>query len=337
MKTLLVVNPASGNGNTGRGWRKSERLLRRDLRFPFDVAMTDEPGHATHIVRKAVSRGVERIVSVGGDGTLNEVINGLFSDENPQSAEPIVGSIGLGTGSDFVKTLGWSPGLDPAIEKLNRCSVKRIDAAHVRFRMFNGTEAGRMFINVADFGAGGAVVKRVNRTTKRFGGAVSFLWGIVATFLTYKNKRIHYHMDQRSERSEILSNVILGNGRFYGGGIKATPSACLDSGTLSIVFVGDFKLFETLVNLPRFRAGRHLTHRKVHHTFAGAIRAHSDEPVIHQSRWRIGGDASSAIRTVAKSRTHDRVTCRYCLPACKKPYPSTDCEFQGNGVDPTGT
>jgi len=279
MKTLLVVNPASGNGNTGRGWTKSERLLRRRLEFPFDVAVTESSGHATFMVREAVRRGVDRIVSVGGDGTLNEVVNGLFNDDNLQAPETIIGTISLGTGSDFIRTLGWSPGLEFAAEKLNQCTVQRIDAVHVRFRTFNGTDAGRMFINIADFGAGGAVVERVDRTTKRFGGAVSFLWGIVATLLTYKNKLISYQVGQRPERSEILSNVIVGNGRYYGGGIKATPMARLNSGTFCIVFVGDFKLLETLVNLPRFRAGRHLTHRKVHHTTAKTIHAHSDEPV----------------------------------------------------------
>ncbi|MBI4776438.1 MAG: diacylglycerol kinase family lipid kinase, partial [Deltaproteobacteria bacterium] len=263
MKTLLVVNPASGNGNTGRGWTKSELLLRRHLEFPFDVALTQSPGHATRIVREAVGRGVDRIVSVGGDGTLNEVVNGLFDGEHPQASETILGTIGLGTGSDFIKTLGWRPGLEFAAEKLNQGTVRRIDAAHVRFRTFDGSKAGRTFINVADFGAGGAVVERVNRTTKRFGGAASFLWGIVATLLTYKNKLISYRVAQGLEQSEILSNVIVGNGCYYGGGIKAAPTASLNNGTLSIVFVGDFKWLETLVNLPRFRAGRHLTHRKV--------------------------------------------------------------------------
>jgi len=276
---LLIVNPASRNGKTGRGWNKSEPLLRRRLRFPFDVAMTERPGHATHIAREAVDRGVDRIVSVGGDGTLNEVINGLFDQENPQPSDTIVGTISRGTGGDFIKTLGWAPGLEFAAEKLNQGVVQRIDAAHVRFRSFDGTEVGRMFVNVADFGAGGAVVERVNRTTKRFGGAISFLWAIVATFLTYKNKRISYRIDERLERTETLSNVIVGNGCYYGGGIKAAPTARLNDGTLALVFIGDFNLPETLANLPRFRGGRHLTHPKVHHTTARSIQAHSDQPV----------------------------------------------------------
>jgi len=277
--TTFIVNPASANGKTGRIWHTIQRRLRNEFDFPLECKMTQAPGHATLIAAQAVEKGIERVVSVGGEGTLNEIINGLLDPSLHGPTKAAVGIIGVGTSNDFIKTLGWEPSLDAAILRLKRGAERCIDGGLARFVDMKGRPASRFFVNIADFGAGGAVVERVNRTTKRFGGALSFLWGIVTTLLTYRSPWITCRIDASENTSERFLNVIVANGRYYGGGILAAPGAHLEDGKLFVVLIGDMHPAKALLNLPRFRKGTHLSHPKIRHSKARLIEAWSERPV----------------------------------------------------------
>ena len=276
----FVVNPQSAGGKTGRIWPDLERELQERLDSGYCAVLTERPLHAVDLTRQLLQDGVEAVIAVGGDGTLNEVVNGFFQDGSPIRAEAILGILSLGTGADFIRTLNWPRDPSAALERLTQRRTKQIDLGKVCFTVASGKSVERYFINIADFGIGGAVVDRVNRTTKRFGGRFSFMWSIIVTLLTFKNKTITYRLDNGVWQTEVLNNFIVGNGRYFGGGLNPTPHAELDDGFFDIVTFGDFGFFEAIRNMSKLRKGEHLSHPKIHFCRAQKISARSDEAVF---------------------------------------------------------
>ena len=255
-------------------------LLKKNYAFDFEVVFTEHPLHAAQLAREAIRRGDQRIVGVGGDGTLNEIVNGFFEKDAALNPEAVLGILEIGTGADFVKTLGQQPTVEQAILGLNEASTQAIDVGKAEFVTLEDKTDERYFLNILDFGLGGAVVERVNRTTKRFGGKISFLIGILFTLLTFKNKPIRYRLDEGDWQSGMFNDVIVANGRYFGGGLFPAPEALLDDGLFDVVFLGDVGRLEAVLNLSKLRKGTHFENPKVFATQARKIEAESETDVF---------------------------------------------------------
>jgi len=275
---LLIVNPRSANGATGRHWHAIEQQLRSRLPLPFDVALTERPGHATAIARQAASR-YGQVVALGGDGTVNEVVNGLIADDRPIRPDLALGIIPRGTGADFVRTLGIPHDLEGAVERLVAANVRQIDVGKARYRAPDGIEAVRYFINEAEVGVGAAICERVNRSSKMLGGRFSFLRAILATMLGYQSQFVTLCLDGGPAQRALLTNVWIANGAYSGGGIHMATRACLDDGLLDVVRVGHLSLLEKIARLRRLYSAT-VTHLpKVVYVTARRIEAESEAPV----------------------------------------------------------
>src|SRR5438477_10702077 len=165
---LFIVNPSSGAGKAGREWAAVETWL-PSSGLPYEVAFTTRPLEATEIAQKAVRESRPVVVAVGGDGTLNEVVNGFFRNGAPIPTSSKLAMVPLGTGGDFRRTLRIPIDPKQAIEVLRSGMVRRLDAGCVTYQNQDGSTAVRHFINIADAGLGGDVVYRVNRGSKRLG------------------------------------------------------------------------------------------------------------------------------------------------------------------------
>jgi len=280
MNTCFIVNPVSAGGSTGKKWPEIEALLKKNYAFDFEVVFTESPLHATQLAREAIRRGVQRIVGIGGDGTLNEIVNGFFEKDTVLNPEAVLGILEIGTGADFVKTLGQQPTIEQAILHLNEARPQAIDVGKAEFLTLENETDERYFLNILDFGLGGAVVERVNRTTKRFGGKISFLIGILSTLLTFKNKLIRSRLDEGNWQSGMFNDIIVANGRYFGGGLFPAPDALLDDGLFDVVFLGDVGRMEAVMNLSKLRKGRHFENPKVSLRRARKIEAQSEEDVF---------------------------------------------------------
>ena len=256
--TVFIVNPISGNGRTGRHWRAYEAFFRRHLGGGFEVRMTERPWHATELSKAAVLGGARTVVSVGGDGTLNEVTNGLLDGTGrPWSAEARLAVLSLGTGSDFVKTLGETQRPEDLVRRLKQDRVRVIDAGVCEYAVA-GAPRARYFLNVAEVGSGGAVVDRVNHTTKILGGKTSFLIAILRTLPGYRNTRIAYAADGGPPKEAVVNDLVVANGQYFGGGLRPAPKADLADGLFDVVVIGDIDFRTTRKNLPLLREGKHL-------------------------------------------------------------------------------
>jgi YegS/Rv2252/BmrU family lipid kinase len=251
--TLVIVNPCSANGSTGRRWPEIERRLRATL-SSFDAVFTERPNHATELARKGAADH-ERVVVVGGDGTTNEVVNGLLADDRPVRADLVLGIVPRGTGADFVRTVGIPHDLDAAVQRLTTGTVREVDVAKTVYRGFDGSEQMRYFINQASVGMGPVVCVEVNRSSKRLGGRLSFLRGILVATFRYRSRPVLISVDGGPPEEVLLRNLWIANGRFSGGGICAAPRARPDDGLLDVVRVPELGFWEQMLSMRRLRSG----------------------------------------------------------------------------------
>ncbi len=279
-KTLAVVNPNSSNGATKKNWPKIKDEIEKHAP-KFEYVFTSNQGHATELARAGLKEGYEMIVAVGGDGTNNEVVNGFFENDEPINPDAIFAHITQGTGGDLRKTLGTPKDYKEAAAVLAGEVTKRIDIGKMTLIDHDDNPISRYFVNIASFGIGGDVDARVNRTTKAFGGFVSFAWASLVSMITYKNKPVHLKIDGKDIGDFTIFGVAVANGQFFGGGMHVAPYAKMDDGKFDIVVMGDFGFIETLTQMTSIYKGGHINHPKVKSFQGSVVEATSEETVLH--------------------------------------------------------
>jgi len=255
--TLVIVNPASAGGRTGRDWPRVKRCL-VDAGVDFEARITSSAGDAVMLTREALREGVRRVVAVGGDGTLNEVVNGYFDPDNLGQINPAA-SIGLlpsGTGGDFRKTAGIPHSHAAACALLARGDERVIDVGRIDYHG-GGAPGPRWFVNIADCGIGGEVVHRVNASRKAAGGTMTFLYHSLAALLTYGSRMVRIDVDGRVTEGP-MQNVVVANACFFGGGMKIAPDARLDDGVFDVVMIAHLGRGRSLTGMSRIYRGRHV-------------------------------------------------------------------------------
>ncbi|MGB9735635.1 MAG: diacylglycerol/lipid kinase family protein [bacterium] len=279
LKTFVIVNLKSANGRTEQLWPDIKQGL-KNIIGDFDFAFTTGPYTAPTITKQAIKSGFNRVISVGGDGTLNEVVNGFFEDDRSINPEAMLGVISMGTGADFIKTLGIPKPYEEAIKVVKDARTRALDVGRIKFVDHNKKETIRYFINIADAGIGGETVDRVNRTTKAFGGFVSFLWGTVVTLLTYKNKNINITLDNNPPYNTEINMLAVANCQFFGGGMHIAPKAIPDDGMFDIVTIGKAGFIDFLRNSSKIYKGTHINDPMVGYTHAKHVELTSDDRVL---------------------------------------------------------
>jgi diacylglycerol kinase (ATP) len=260
MSAFIVVNPRSANGRTGREWKSIERAL--GTVYPaMSVGFTKKRGEAAALVRYALREGHQEIVAVGGDGTINEAINGLFDSSGATPQDCVFAFVTSGTGGDFRKSFGIEPGTDAAIERLKHARVRRIDAGRVSCLSKSGAPTMRYFINIASFGLSGVIVDSVNRAriAKLFGGSFAFAFHSSLAMLHYRVRTVRIIVDGVEDEITSISTVAVANGQFFGGGMRVAPGAVVDDGWFDVVIMGGAPKGQSLADLKLVYTGDHIT------------------------------------------------------------------------------
>lgn len=276
----VILNPCAASGKARRKWPELRPVLEREL-GPLKVRFTEAPDHATDLARDALESGADLVVAVGGDGTLNEIVNGYFVDGAAISPDASVALCPMGTGGDFRRCAGIPSSPEDAVKAIARRPTNRIDACWVRLRSHDGVPVERYCLNVTSFGLGGEVsVAAKNSVLAPYSGQAAFLWATAISFLRYRAKPVQLALNgQKRARKFRVMQVALGNGEYQGGGMHVCPRAGMDSGTLEVTVIEEIGYFNFLRSLPLLYSGRVYDHPKCHHFRATAVASNSDTTV----------------------------------------------------------
>lgn len=272
MRVFLVVNPVAGRGRARALWERIVAFLQSNREdMDWEAALTDGPGAAVRLAARAVERGYDRIVAIGGDGTLSEVLNGMAGSGAEFAAVP------AGTGNDYCRSAGIP--LDPlaATRLALSGTAVPVDIGEIIPR----SGPPRLFLNVAGIGFDAEVARAVNRMPRRLGSTVPYVLGALQTLAWYRPAPMALHADGRTLERQVLLAAV-GVGRYYGGGMMITPDAVLDDGLFDVCVAADIGPMAVLKLLPGMYRGRHRHDPRVEFFRCREIALESTRPVaIH--------------------------------------------------------
>lgn len=258
---LFIINPVAGSGRC----LTIKTIIEEDMKdYPgsFSIILTKNPKEATQI---AYESNTNTIIAVGGDGTVTEVAKGII-----RRGYGTLGIIPGGTGNDFIKTLGISKDPREALETIRQGKFTKVDI---------GLANGYKFLNIGSIGLDAEVVHTVQTLKKQIKGRLSYILGVFITLIRFKRKDVIIEIDGKHERKGLVLFAI-GNGKYYGGGLKMIPHAELNDGYLHGCIVKDVSKLRILTILPEVFKGKHLRHKKYAEIFkCKGVKIHSQEDI----------------------------------------------------------
>jgi YegS/Rv2252/BmrU family lipid kinase len=277
-KIMAIVNPASAGGKTAEIWPTQSSIFKHAFKN-FKEVYSDSAGAAVEIAQKAVSLNYDYIMAVGGDGTVNEIVNGMLAErsDNNSSTKLIISA--HGTGSDLSRALSLPDEPGAVVERIKRGQSRDVHLIKAKFFDHQGKKTDRYFINIADCGMGAEVAKKLNQSKKTIDGSLSYLVKIFQTLFSYQNKYLKVETDQKILYQGALNSVIIANGNYFGGGINIAPEADLFDDKINLILLKDFSKPAIIYNLVKAYQGSHLSHPLVESHFVKEIKINSEEVV----------------------------------------------------------
>ena len=282
---LVIVNPKSAAGSTESRWATVASDLRAHF-GAFQVAFTKKQGDGILLAKRGAEQGRSFIIACGGDGTINEVANGIL--ESGKDIE--LGVLPSGTGGDFRRTLGMTTSPREAAQELRNGETKLIDVGKVSFLNHAGEPATRFFLNVSSFGLSAAINERV-KGKSAFGwlpfdalrGKAKFAVSTLQEVLEMNFTTVRVKIDDREEKSLNTLNFCVANSRYFGGGMKIAPEAKINDGFFDVVNIGDIRTARILMNAHKLYLGSHLEMEEVKSTLAKRVEVSpvNDKMEIH--------------------------------------------------------
>ncbi len=227
--------------------------------FHIQIFETQFEQHAVLLAESAVNEGFTHIVACGGDGTLNEVLNGVLKSNQPNLK---LGLIPKGSGNDFIKTTRSPDTLTALRASVLGNNVNKIDVGFAEFISKDGQETSRYFINIADVGIGGVIAQQLAESVKMFGPIITYQYFIIKNFLTYKPQQLKVTGDN-FEYSGNVMNFCAANAKYFGSGLGIAPDANISDGLLNAVAIGEVSLVDYLKNFPDLKKCKPLAHSAI--------------------------------------------------------------------------
>jgi YegS/Rv2252/BmrU family lipid kinase len=285
MKTVAIVNPIAGYRRARWVW---PRLLASLGETGAKVATwwTEWPGHAETLAARARREGFDRVVAVGGDGTLLEVVNGLWWD--PRGPQPSVGVVPFGTGCDYVRNFNLGQTLrDKVMTALGEATL-RVGVGLVRLQGFDGQPRARVFVNVLGLGFDARVIIGFRQQRLGLPGKTGYFLSGLKALGRLTHHRITGELNGLPLNTEAAV-VVVGLGRFFGGGLMITPGASPQAGHFQVVVAQKLSRLEVLALLPGLYFGKHLDHPRVTAAYAGHIKINADPPAYVEAEGELEG------------------------------------------------
>jgi YegS/Rv2252/BmrU family lipid kinase len=273
-------------------------LSRLQQEFYVDVFETRTRRDAIGLASKAVDKYLyDVVIAAGGDGTLNQVLNGMLQGRESETKLPLIGIFPIGSGNDFARSVDITAEVNQLIENLKVLKHRNLDVGKIDFRNDAGEKGFSYFINVADAGMGPEVVRMVNKSDRTFGSDVAYYFAILSTFFTYKPMEVKIKTSGWQWKNK-LRTVAIGNGKFYGHGICIAPDAKMDDGIFSSFVCGDVSVLEFIRHSGALKKGLKVNHPKVNYDTANQIELTSESPCRVEADGELLGFLPAAINII---------------------------------------
>ena len=291
MSTVAIINPRASSGAALKRWETVSEALA--VHFPgLESRMTEAPGHAGALCREALEAGAETILSIGGDGTTNEVLCG-FVDANGNNRFPnaTLAVLAAGTGGDFQRMFGRT-NVQRQLERLTVTAPRMIDYGVAHFTDQDGHLRARPFLNIASIGVSGEVVRRVNESTAQLGATTKYLIGTLKGIRVWRNAQVRIHRDAEGDGEVVdLTLGVVGNGQYFGAGMWVCPHAQIDDGHFDVIEVTGMSRTRLIAALAKVFRGKHLRVRASRINACNKWRSHRSRT---RSTWRSRSTASKS-------------------------------------------
>jgi diacylglycerol kinase (ATP) len=272
MSTVAIINPRASSGAALERWKTVSEALA--VHFPgLEPRMTEAPGHAGELCRAALESGARTILSIGGDGTTNEVLCG-FVDERGDNRFPdaTLAVLAAGTGGDFQRQFGRT-NVKRQLERLCTTAPRVVDYGVAHFTDKDGQMRARPFLNIASIGVSGEVVRRVNESTAQLGATTKYLIGTLKGIRVWRNAQVVIHCDAEIDdpaatnrgRTVDLTLGVVGNGQYFGAGMWVCPGAQIDDGEFDCIEVTGMSRTRLVAALAKVFRGKHLRVKGIAH------------------------------------------------------------------------
>lgn len=278
---LVVAHGKLQSGSAGRRWAAAEARLRLIFGNRVEIRFTARRGDGTQVAREALLSGVRWLAAAGGDGTINETVNGFFAEGRNIRPDAALSLLPCGSSNDYARIFGIPTDLCLAVEAFQRSEIHKVDVGLARFLSIDGNHEQRVFVNVAEAGVGGALVARQDGWLLR--SRIRYRIASLAAALSCKPFQLQLAVDGTAFAvpTPVLTLIVAG-GRYFGNGMHCAPMARPDDGLLEVITVGDFGPAEIMAKIGTFFTGSYLKDPKVTHHTARIIEAHCTETVYLQ-------------------------------------------------------
>ena len=288
MKTFLVVNPRSAGGQTGKRWAEISGHVTRVI-GDFGFGFTERAMDAVRLTRDALSNGYECVAAVGGDGTINEVVNGFFAEGKALNPNAALGLIPRGTGGDFRRAFGWDLDLDAALRRLRTDKTEPFDVGLAEYVNHQGQKESRYFANIASLGVSAAVAHEVNIGSKALGGNLSFMWGTLKALAKYSDRRVRLRVDGGEPEELDVTAIAASNGRYFGSGMCVAPEAITHDGLLELTIWRQYGLTDFVIKSKGLYSGEHIHWKKTRYSRCRSIEVESEQDVLLEMDGEVPG------------------------------------------------
>lgn len=281
--TKVIFNPAANKGRCGKTWPQIRHRLETVL-GPLDVAATTARGAATALARDAFASGCRRFVSVGGDGTLNEIVNGLIADDRLLDPGIVCAQIPAGTSNAVAQAMGHEglgPSAQAAFAALAGDATRPIDLYRADSHAADGSPLSRYGFLVATLGAPATIGLRAGAVPllKRL-GPLAYVLTAFATALTYRPREVLIHVDGGAARKDLIWGAMICSIAGAGEGIVLAPGALIDDGKLDLIAMGNLTRREALIEIiPKLADGSYSRHAKVVRELLQEVYIQTRQPV----------------------------------------------------------
>ena len=297
---FVIVNPVSGGGKGLEDFPKISHLLRENG-IEHDPAFTEYRYHATELTVEAINSGYRKIIVVGGDGTLNEVVNGLFIQKQCEPKEILLAVIAVGTGNDWVRTFGTPRNYTAAIRAIKEGGTFLQDVGKVTYTE-SKVEQSRYIANVAGLGFDADVIEIFNHLKhKGYKGKWLYIYSLLKGYLKLKPFGVRIEVDGKEVYHNLLFSIAVGICKYNGGGIQQLPKAVADDGLLDITLIKPLHWWHVVFRARRLFNGEIYSIGHIQHAQGKRVRIEASPNILLETDGELHGGTPVTIEVVAKA------------------------------------